>query len=84
MRCHLIQWLRAHASGAIGRDGRRRALICKDYVYIAGNQIGYERRLSVSLIVRPAVFDCDVLAVEIAAQLQTLLKRKDQPDGVIA
>ena len=49
---------------------RRRSAIRDDHGHLAAHQIGRQRRQSIVLAVRPAVFDRDVLALDITGLFQ--------------
>jgi hypothetical protein len=71
------------SSGGEGQYGRSRclrrhscgAVAGYDHRYAAADEIGDERRQPIVLIFRPAIFDRDVLPVDIAGFLQALEKR---------
>ena len=48
---------------------------CDDHRHLAADQIGRQRRQSIVLTFRPAIFDRDVLALDIAGLLQALAER---------
>ena len=56
----------------LGRSRRRRPSGRSDHRSLAANQFGHKRRQSIDLILGPAVFDCDVLALDIARVFQAL------------
>jgi hypothetical protein len=43
-----------------------------DHGYAAADEFGCKRRQPINLVLRPAVFDCDILALDIAGFLQAL------------
>jgi hypothetical protein len=45
---------------------------------VAADEIGCERWQPIVLIFRPAIFDCDVLALDIASFLQALEERNGE------
>jgi hypothetical protein len=63
-----------YGSGRGLRRQRRSDAVCYDYRDAATDEIGCERRQTVILIFRPAVFDRHVLTRDIAGFLQALEK----------
>ena len=56
-----------------GFRGKRRSVArCDDHCHLAADQIGRQRWQPIVLILRPAVFDRDVLTFDIAGLLQAL------------
>jgi hypothetical protein len=60
------RWLRRQRRGGAGGY---------EYRYAAADEIGCEHRQPIKLIFRPAVFNCNVLALDVAGFLQALEKR---------
>ena len=59
----------------LGRKRRRRAAGRDDHRHLTANQIGRQRRQPIILALRPAVFDRDVPALDIAGFAQALAER---------
>jgi hypothetical protein len=60
----LLLWRRAREGCRLpGEDGN-----------LAANQIGYQRRQPIIVTVRPAVFDCHILCLDIAGFIQSLVE----------
>jgi len=59
----------------LGRQCRRAAAPRYDHLYLTANQFGRKRRKSAVLIFCPAIFDDDVLALDIAFIFQPLSER---------
>src|SRR5262245_43270641 len=59
--------------GECRRCGHRR-----DYSYLTANEIGCKRRQSIVFTRRPAIFDCNVLALDKAGFAQSLAKTDEQ------
>jgi hypothetical protein len=80
------------AGGKDDRYGRGRCLRRQrwlgaagyDHRYAAVDEIGCKRRQPIVLIFRPAVFDRNVLALDIAAFLEALKERKGENPRVIS
>src|SRR5262249_41813295 len=60
---------------SLGREGRDGAFGRGDHGNLSAHQFTGQRRQPIILTVRPAVFDCDVLALDMARLLQPLSKR---------
>src|SRR5262249_35863899 len=60
---------------SLGREGRDGAFGRGDHGNLSAHQFTGQRRQPIILAVRPAVFDCDVLALDIARLPQPLSKR---------
>src|SRR6266478_7434835 len=66
--CALPIWYRR----GCGLGCKRRRGVPDDHRRRPANQIGHQRRQSITLILRPAVFDRDVLALDETSLLQAL------------
>ena len=56
----------------LGRERRIVAARCCDHGDLLSNQISGKRRQPIRLAIRPAIFDLDVLALDVAALVQAL------------
>jgi hypothetical protein len=61
-----------------GLRHQRRCGVCDDQGHPTADEIGHQTRQPVALIVRPAIFDGDVPALDKPGIAQTLLKRADK------
>jgi hypothetical protein len=65
----------------LGRERRGRAARCRDDSYPAADKIGNQFRNSRKVVLCPAVFDCYVLALDVAGFAQSFAERCHQtPD----
>ena len=63
-------------SRRLGRQCRRSAAARRNHGHLTLNQFGRKRRQSIILALRPAIFDRDVLALDISCLFQPLQKRR--------
>ena len=59
----------------LGRERRIVAAGCSDHGHLTLNEFGRQRRQSIRPPLRPAIFDRDVLAFDIAGLIQALAER---------